>query len=70
MCKIEKESNDAGQTFSVFTCDQQLYRITMDIIWANQERWIDFYPRLGGMHWLMSFIGSIGKLMNTVDWKD
>ena len=35
----------------------------MDIIWSNPIGWKDFYPGIGGMHWLMSFVGSIGKLM-------
>ena len=47
----------------MFTCDQQLYRITLDIIWNEPEWWKNFYPHLGGMHMLINFIGSIGKLM-------
>ena len=35
----------------------------MDITWNDQSRWTYFYPRIGGMHWLMSFVGSVGKLM-------
>ena len=35
----------------------------MDIIWNDPSRWTYFYPRIGGMHWLMSFVGSVGKLM-------
>ena len=35
----------------------------MNIIWNNPSRWTYFYPRIGGMHWLMSFVGSVGKLM-------
>lgn len=63
MCDIENTTHQAGQSVTVFTCDQQLFRVTLDIIWDDPARWRDFYPRLGGMHWLMSFIGSIGKLM-------
>ena len=63
MYEIERTSKDAGQEVAVFTCDQQLYRIVVDIVWANPGRWASFYPRHGGMHWLMSFIGSVGKLM-------
>ena len=32
-------------------------------MWTDQNRWMFFVPRLGGMHWLMSFIGSVGELM-------
>ena len=35
----------------------------MDIILNDPSRWTYFYPRIGGMHWLMSFVGSVGKLM-------
>ena len=35
----------------------------LDIIWNEPERWRNFCRRLGGMHILMNFIGSIGKLM-------
>ena len=35
----------------------------LDIIWNEPERRRNFYPRLIGMHMLMNFIGSIGKLM-------
>ena len=27
------------------------------------SRWTYLYPRICGMHWLMSFVGSVGKLM-------
>ena len=37
--------------------------MTIDIIWDDPVRWNNFYPRIGGMHWLMSFVGSVGKLM-------
>ena len=63
MCDIETTFKKSGQREAVFTCDQQLYRVTMDIIWNDPSRWTYFYPRIGGIHWLMSFVGSVGKLM-------
>ena len=36
----------------------------MDLVWSDPDRWQDFIPRLGGMHWGMSFVGCIGKLMS------
>ena len=63
MTDVEKKTKEAGQQQTVFTADQQLYRVALDIIWSNPERWKNFIPRLGGMHWLMSFVGSVGKLM-------
>ena len=32
-------------------------------MWADHFLWMFYVPRLGGMHWLMSFIGSFGALM-------
>ena len=63
MYEVERITKEAGQTFTIFTCDQQLYRVCMDIIWASPERWSEFYPRIGGMHKLMSFVGCVGNLM-------
>ena len=63
MCNIEATLHQAGQQVAVFTCDQQLFRATFDIMWDDPARWKHFYPRIGGMHWLMSFVGSFGKLM-------
>ena len=54
----------SGQSFTIFTLDQQLYRVCVNILWAYPDEFIDFFPRLGGMHQLMSFVGSCGKLMN------
>lgn len=63
MCDVEKICEQSGLKETVFTCDQQLYRVTVDIIWNDPKRWSNFYPRIGGMHWLMSFVGFVGKLM-------
>ena len=63
MIDVESISKDAGQNVSVFTCDQQIYRVALNVIWANPTRWSNFYPRIGGMHWLMIFVGCADKLM-------
>ena len=47
MYDIETASKNAGQQVTVFTCDQQLYRVTIDIIWDDPVRWKHFYPRIG-----------------------
>ena len=65
MCDIETTCKKSGQKEAVFNCDQQLYRVTTDIIWNDPSRWTYFYPGIGGMHWLMSFVGSVGKLMKS-----
>ena len=63
MVDVEKVTNAASQKITVFTADQQLYSVVLDIMWADCDRWMFFVPQLGGMHWLMSFIGSVGALM-------
>ncbi len=35
----------------------------VNVIWSYPEQFKTFVPRLGGMHFLMSFIGSIGSIM-------
>ena len=58
-------SEAAGQPFTVFTLDQQLYRYAVEIQWALPDVFPPsvFLVRLGGMHMLMSFIGTVGNLM-------
>ena len=36
MCDVESEM--AGQRVTVFTCDQKLYRVTIDIFWDDPVR--------------------------------
>ena len=47
----------------MFTCDQQLYRVAVNISWAQPDRLNNILLRLGGLHFLMSFIGCVGSLM-------
>lgn len=56
-------TKEAGQEITVFTCDQQLYRVALHVIWAYPEKFQNVVLRLGGMHLLMSFVGSVGTLM-------
>ena len=56
-------TNELGQNFVVFTCDLQLYRVALHVIWAYPDRFQNIVLRLGGMHALMSFVGSVGALM-------
>ena len=63
MKEAERLTKEAGQHITIFTCDQQLYRVTLNVIWVYPEQFINFIPRLGGMHMLMSFVGSIGNLL-------
>ena len=63
MHKAEIVTQKTGQTITVFTLDQQLYKTVTDVIWSDTLRWNHMIQRLGGMHWLMSFVGCIGVLM-------
>ena len=63
MHEAERITLQGGQEFTVFTLDQQLYKVALDVIWSDALRWSHIIPRLGGMHWLMSFIDCVGVLM-------
>jgi hypothetical protein len=63
MQEAKKLTLKSGQNFTVFTADQQLYRVMLNVIWAYPEKFVEFIPGLGGMHMLMSFIGCVGSLM-------
>ena len=63
MCVEIDISEQSGQDMAIFTCDQQLYKIAVQIQWNEPERFNDMIIRLGGMHMFMSFLGSIGSLM-------
>ena len=63
MVKAQNISKEVGQEYVVFTCDQQLYRISLQVQWDNPDILNNVYLRLGGMHLLMSYVGSVGTLM-------
>ena len=44
--------------------DQQLYRVTVNVMWVYPDLFKDFVKRIGGMHTLMSFIGAVGTVMS------
>ena len=61
--QAQEITNKCGQEFVVFTGDLQLYRVAVNILWAYPDQFGNIILRLGGMHTLMSFVGSIGTLM-------
>ena len=66
MSSIVKAKNitaEAGQEYVVYTADQQLYRVALHLTWDNPDICDNVFLRLGGMHFLMSYIGCIGSLM-------
>ena len=60
---IKKFVNNHGQQHIVVVADIQLYKIILRIKWSDPLRWKKLIPRPGGMHTIMSFLGSIGTLM-------
>ncbi len=63
MMEGQRLTKDCGQSITVFTNDQQLYRVAVDVTWVYPQKFSQFIPRLGGMHTLMSFVGCVGYLM-------
>ena len=43
MHKAERITQKTGQTITVFTQDQQLYKIVLDMIWSDILRWMEQY---------------------------
>ena len=48
-----------GKEWTIFTNDQQLYQVAVNITWVDQSMFSIFVPRLGGMHMMMSFVGTL-----------
>ena len=63
LIEANRHTSEAGQEFTIFTCDQQLYRVSLQVILAYPEQFSNVILRLGGMHMLMSFVGAVGSLM-------
>ena len=63
MVYAQETTNSCGQEVTIFTNDQQLYKVAVGIKWVYQDRFLNVIPRLGGIHFLMSFIGSARTLM-------
>ena len=64
MYEAQRLTVKCGQTFTIFTADQQLYRVMVNVLWVLcPELFSYFFPRLGSKHMLMSFVGCIGVLM-------
>ena len=63
MIELEKPTNEAGQAYTIFTADQQLYCVILGIIWTNPQRFSKFIRWISRIHWVMSFISSLGVLM-------
>ena len=49
----------AGQTVLVFTVDQQLYKVVIDLLFHNPTLFNVVLPLCVGMHWLMNVIHAV-----------
>ena len=58
MIEAERLTQQVGQEIVVFTSDQQLYRVAVNISWAQPDRFHNMV-----LHFLMSYIGCDGALM-------
>ena len=47
----------------MFTANKQLYRVALDILQTYETQFTNFVSRIGGMHWVLTFVGCIGVLM-------
>lgn len=52
-----------GQTFTILTADQQLYKLIIDNLWNSPEAFPNFYAIMGGFHIVINIISCIGHLM-------
>ena len=67
-----KETKSSGQAYTVFTADQQLYKVAVDVSWVYPDLFPKktFTIRSGDMHLLMNFIGCVSKLMDNTGLED
>ena len=63
LLKAQAVTGATGQEYVIFTADQQLYKVAVHVMWENQALFSNVYLRLGGLHLLMSYVGSIGSLI-------
>ena len=61
--EAKRLTKERGQKNVIFTSDQQLYKVAVEVQWAYPREFSDVINRLGGMHTLMSFAGTVGTLM-------
>jgi len=63
MIKARQITAAAGQEYTLYTADQQLFKVAVHIIWDNPQHFSNFITRLGGMHFLTNVISCIGGLV-------
>ena len=64
MLEAKRLTKKAGLATTLFTADLQLYHVDLNVEWAYPGLYgEDIIIRLGGMHFLMCYIGAVGILM-------
>ena len=69
MLEAIRQTEQTGQTYTIFTADLALYKVSLNILWAEPQLYPNFIPRCGGMHTLINLAGSVGTLLAEVDWR-
>ena len=64
MTEAQRLTEECGQSVTLFTNNQQLYRVTVNVLWSHPEQFKNFDPRLGRMSMLMRFVGCAETLMS------
>ena len=64
--EAQRLTKECGQAIIIVTNNQQLYKIAVNMTCVYPDISLDFIPRLGGMHMLMTFIGCVGMLMEDI----
>ena len=57
-----KITYDSNQNIMVITCDQQLYKVVVDLTFHTPALLSEVVAVLGGMHFLMESVGCVGLL--------
>ena len=65
MLVAKRLTKKSGQATNLFTADlQQLYCVGLNVQWDHPEHFgEDFILHLGGMHFVISYVGAVGVLM-------
>ena len=66
MCDAINITEQSGQNMTIFTCDQQLYKIAVQLRWNGPEKFSKMIVRLGRMYMFVGFLGSIETLMKGI----
>ena len=68
--RVFEVTRDSNQGILVLTCDQQIYKIVVDITFHQPELLTGIVVIIGGMHFLVDFVGCVGTLMADSGLKD